>query len=198
MLWNWEMEEPFTIKIEETAVNKKYPISWWLRRILTLDGIPHQKNHRPVFIICMSILHVFMYLLTFIDSKWRGQKVVYTLFDLCKFFVPCMRPTPYDIRIRIVNCEQSMGNGTCHYDDVLKHMCFSFTYPHQIWRMVSVNLLHTDWLHLLSNLLAQLVQGIPLERKYGSIRTAVIYWLSDLGASLSFMLKHAKERKSDF
>jgi membrane associated rhomboid family serine protease len=88
-----------------------------------------------------------------------------------------------------------MKNETCHYDDVLKHMCFSFTYPHQIWRMITVNLLHFRWLHLLSNLLAQLVQGIPLERKYGSARVAVIYWLSGLGASLSLAVTNRRTRK---
>ena len=49
--------------------------------------------------------------------------------------------------------------------------------------------------HLLSNLLTQLVQGIPLERKYGSVRVAIIYWLSELGASLSSMIKDTEGGK---
>jgi membrane associated rhomboid family serine protease len=101
-----------------------------------------------------------------------------------------MRPTPQDIRTDIVSCEQSMKNRTCYYDDVLKDMCFSFMYPHQLWRMITANLLHMDWLHLLSNLLGQLIQGIPLECKYGSVSVAIIYWLSTLGANLSFMIIH--------
>jgi membrane associated rhomboid family serine protease len=98
-----------------------------------------------------------------------------------------MRPTSHHIRTRIVRCHQSMKNQTCYYDDVVKYMCFSFMYPHQIWRMITVNLLHMTWLHLLSNLLVQLLQGIPLERKYGSGYIVVIYWLSGLAASLSFV-----------
>jgi membrane associated rhomboid family serine protease len=190
-----EMEEPFAIRVEEPHSTRKYTISSWFQRILTLDDVPNQKHHFPVFIIVMSVLHVFMYLLTYIDTSWKGQDFADTLFDLFQFFVPCMRPAPHDIRTRIVNCPQSMKNETCHYEDVLKHMCFSFTYPHQIWRMISVNLLHMHWLHLLSNLLAQLLQGIPLERKYGSVRVAIIYWLSGLGASLSYMMKNIGECK---
>ena len=52
-----------------------------------------------------------------------------------------------------------------------------------------------NWIHVLSILSKQLLYGIPLERKYGSVRVAVIYWLSELGASLSFMLKNKEKGK---
>ena len=191
------MEEPFSVRVEEPASTKKYTVSSWFRRIITLDDVPNQKHHRPWFIIVMSILYVLIYLLRYINIKWKGQNFALILLQLCGFFVPCMRPTPQDIRVRIVSCERLMQNGTCHYDDVLKHICFSFMYPHQLWRMVTVHLFHIGWLHLLSNLLAQLLQGIPLERKYGSVRVAAIYWLSDIGAGLSFMLKHREQRKQN-
>jgi membrane associated rhomboid family serine protease len=190
-----EIEEPFSMRIEQQSSTKRSSISSWFQRIITLDDIPNQKHYRPVFIIVMSILHVFMYLLTYINTSWRDQDFALTLFDLCKFFVPCMRPTPHDIRIRIVSCHRSMINETCYYDDVLKHMCFSFTYPHKKWRMVTVNLLHLRWLHIISNLVAQLLIGIPLERKYGSVRVAVVYWLSDFGSSLSSMMKNIRQCK---
>jgi membrane associated rhomboid family serine protease len=190
-----EIEEPLPVRVEEPHSNRKYTISSWFQRILILDDVPNQKQHLPVFIIVMSILHVFMYLLRCINTSWKGQDFAYTLYNLCKFFVPCMRPTPHDIRTRIVSCQRLMRNETCHYDDVLKNMCFSFTYPHQIWRLLSVNVLHMKWLHLLSNLLVQLLPGISLERKYGSVRVAVVYWLSGLGASLSFMMKNIESRK---
>jgi membrane associated rhomboid family serine protease len=183
-----EIEEPFTIRVEKPASTKKNSVCLWLRRIVTLDDAPNQKHHRPVFIIVMCILHVFLYLLTYINTNWKGQDFAFTLLELCMLFVPCMRPTPHDIRIRIVSCKPPMKNATCYYDDVLKNRCFSFMYPHQLWRMVTVNLIHVSWYHLLANVSMQFVQGIPLERKYGSARVAVIYWLSNLGAALSFML----------
>jgi len=190
-----EMEEPLSIRVEEPAANNKNIVSSWFRRIFTLDDIPNQKHHHPIFIIVMSTLHIFIHLLTYINISWKGRNFELILYDLFKFYVPCMRPTADRIRNRTVRCQYSMTNETCHYDDVLKYMCFPFMYPHQLWRVLTVNLLHTDWLHLLSNLLAQLVQGIPLERKYGSVLVIAIYGLSDLGASLTWSLKHRGERK---
>ena len=192
-----EIEEPLSVQIVEAAPTKKSTISSWFQRIITLDDVSNEKHHCPMFIIVMSILHVLWYLSTYINTNWRGQRFAFNLFDLCKLFVSCMRPTPHNISTRVVNCQQWIKNETCHYDDVLKHMCFSFMYPHQIWRMVTVNLFHLGWLHLLSNLLAQLVQGIPLERKYGSVRVAIIYWLSGLGGSLSFMVKNMEMCKKN-
>jgi membrane associated rhomboid family serine protease len=190
-----EIEEPFSIEVNKGDSTKKSFINSWIRRIIILNDIPNQKHHRPIFIIFMSILHVLFYLLTYINTSWKGKNFAFTLFNLFKFFVPCMRPTPHYIRTDIVSCEQSMKNETCYYDDVLKDMCFSFMYPHQLWRMITVNLIHMDWLHILSNLLGQLLQGIPLEYKYGSVYVAIIYWLSTLGANLSFMIIHRAECK---
>jgi len=88
-----------------------------------------------------------------------------------------------------------MNNATCDYDDIVRNTCFSLAYPHQLWRMITVNFFHLGFLHLLSNLLIQIVQGIPLERKYGSVRVAVVYWLSGLASSLSFVMAKPRERK---
>ncbi|CAF1463084.1 unnamed protein product [Adineta steineri] len=56
--------------------------------------------------------------------------------------------------------------------------------------MITSNLLHGDWAHLLSNVFTQLLYGIPLERKYGSIRIVIIYWLCTLSASLASTTLH--------
>ena len=184
-------------EIKQPSSIRKSTMNWWFQRIITLDDIPNQKHHRPIFIISMSVLHVFIFFLTYIDTDWRHQDFVLTLFDLCRSFLPCMRPTSQYIRSYIVNCSQLMKNGTCHYDDVLEYMCFSFTYPHQLWRLFTVNILHRFWLHLLSNLLIQVIQGIPLERKYGPLRVAIIYWLSGIGAVLTFIIKNSEACKYD-
>ncbi|CAF1550455.1 unnamed protein product [Adineta steineri] len=56
--------------------------------------------------------------------------------------------------------------------------------------MITSNLLHGNWAHLLSNMFTQLLYGIPLERKYGSIRIVIIYWLCTLSASLASTTLH--------
>lgn len=185
-----ENEEISSIQIVEQPSIRKCSVNSWFQRLLTLDDRPNQQQqhqHRPVFIIIMSILHVSMYLLTFINISYSGRSVYFILYDLFRFFIPCMRPTSSDFRIRNVTCHRSMRGETCTYDDVLKHICWPFAYPHQIWRMVTVNILHWNWLHLISNLSVELLQGIPLERKYGSGRVVAVYWLSDLGSSLCIM-----------
>ncbi len=190
-----EIEEPLSVQVEQPSATKKYTISSWFQRLFTLDNSSNEEQHHPVFIIIMSMVHVIMYLLTHLKTSWKGQRFGLTLFDLFQFFVPCMQPASHDIRIRIVSCHSSMTNVTCHYDDVLKYKCFSFMYPHQLWRLLTVNFCHLNWLHLLSNLLAQLLQGIPLERKHGSVRVIGVYWLADVGASLSFMMGSKRNRK---
>jgi membrane associated rhomboid family serine protease len=190
-----EMQETLSVRVEEPAPTERNSICSRLRRIVNLDDVPNQKHYRPVFVIVMCLLHISIYLSTYINIRWRGQKFMFNLLDLFRFFVPCMRPTPDNIRILLVTCHPSVQNKTCSYDDELKKMCFTFMYPHQLWRMLTVNLLHINWFHLVANLLQQLLYGIPLERKYGSARIAAIYWLAELSSSLCFMLKNREKGK---
>ncbi|UJR17345.1 hypothetical protein I4U23_004240 [Adineta vaga] len=183
-----ETEESLVIQVEEPVLKKKNSIRLWCRHIFTLDVTSNEKHHFPIFIIIMSILHISIHLTKYINVLWRGQLFSDSLTDLLFFNIPCMRPTAYDLRMRIVSCRSAIQNTVCYYDDQLKKFCFSFLYPHQLWRMITVNLVHISWLHLSSNLSRQILCGILLERKYGSIRIIIVYWLSELGASLSSML----------
>ncbi|UJR12079.1 hypothetical protein I4U23_016257 [Adineta vaga] len=81
-------------------------------------------------------------------------------------FVPCMRPT----------LEQNRR---------IKIYCGSLK---QNWQMIAVYFAHLHWLHLLSNVFIQLLLDILLERKYSSIRIIIIYWISNVGAILCFIL----------
>jgi membrane associated rhomboid family serine protease len=193
-----EIQEQVLVQIEEPISTKKTGVCSWCRRIFNINDVPNQKHHRPVFIIVMCILHIFIYLSTYINITWNDEDFERSLINLFMFFIPCMRPTPHHIRIRIVSCNPWMNNMTCYYDDELKNICFSFMYPHQLWRMVTVNLVHTYFVHLFTNLLPQCLCGIPLERKYGSGRVFVIYWLSNLGACLSSMLNDKSGCKYTF
>ncbi|CAF1587183.1 unnamed protein product, partial [Adineta steineri] len=179
-----ELEEPFIIQVENPVSTKKNTACLRFRRLFTLDVQPNEKHYYPVFIIIMSILHISIHLTTYVNIRWRNQRFIYSLHDLWVYYIPCMRPTPYDIRMRTAHCRSSIQNVTCYYGDELKHKCFSFLYPYQLWRMVTVSLIHSSWLHLLANLSKQILLGILLERKYGSFRIVIVYWLSTVGAVL--------------
>ena len=45
----------------------------------------------------------------------------------------------------------------------------------EVWRLVTVCLLHSSWGHLIGNVLFQLVFGLPLENLHGSVRIGTIY-----------------------
>ncbi|CAF1304613.1 unnamed protein product [Adineta steineri] len=178
------MEESLQVRVEEPTPRKKNIVHLWLQRIFTLDDEPNEKHYYPIFIIFMSVLHISIHLLIYINSRSKDPSLSRSLYDIGSRSVPCMRPTR-NILLHPVSCKLSNQNNTCYYDDVLRETCFSFMYPHQLWRMITSNLLHGDWTHLSSNVFTQLLWGIPLERKYGSIRIVIIYWLCTLSASLT-------------
>ncbi|CAF1387037.1 unnamed protein product [Adineta steineri] len=188
-----ELEEPFTVQVQSPVSTKQNTVCLRIRRFFSVDVLPNEKHYYPLFIIIMSIIHIFIHFTTYINIQWRDQDFKHSLHDLWRYYIPCMRPLPYDIRMHIVNCTLSIQNATCYYDDELKHKCFSFLYPHQLWRMFTVNLIHADWFHLLLNLLRQLLFGILLERKYGSFRIVIVYWLSNVGAILCAMLEDSRK-----
>ena len=185
-----EIEEPASVQIEQAISTRRAGVCSWCRRLFNFHDAPNEKHHRPVFIIVMSILHVSIYLLRYMKIKWNGRNFGYLLHNLGMLFLPCMRPTPNYILIRNVSCELPIINTTCSYNDELKKVCSSFMYPHQLWRMITVNLLHLNLMHLLYNLTAQCLYGIPLECKYGSARIFSIYWFSDFVSSLTQMFKN--------
>ncbi|CAF1380636.1 unnamed protein product [Adineta steineri] len=180
-----EMEEPLRVQVENPVSTKKNTVCLRFRRFFTLDVLPNEKHYYPIFIIIISILHISIHLTTYVNIRWRYQDFKSSLHDLWRFYIPCMRPTPYHIRMYTMKYRPSARNVTYYYGDELKHKCFSFLYPHQLWRLITVNLIHANWLHLLVNLSKQLLCGILLERKYGSLRIVIVYWLSNLGALLS-------------
>ena len=53
------------------------------------------------------------------------------------------------------------------------------------WRLLSCAFLHGGWMHLAFNTYAMLNLGPALERSLGSVRMAMLYAISALGASLA-------------
>ncbi|CAH1389062.1 unnamed protein product [Nezara viridula] len=54
----------------------------------------------------------------------------------------------------------------------------------EIWRFFFYMVLHAGWLHLLFNLLVQVLVGLPLEMVHGSLRIGTVYMAGVLAGSL--------------
>ncbi|XP_046660850.1 protein rhomboid isoform X1 [Homalodisca vitripennis] len=54
----------------------------------------------------------------------------------------------------------------------------------ELWRFFFYMVLHAGWLHLLFNLLVQLLVGLPLEMVHGSLRIGTVYMAGVLAGSL--------------
>ncbi|KAJ6219412.1 hypothetical protein RDWZM_005224 [Blomia tropicalis] len=55
----------------------------------------------------------------------------------------------------------------------------------ELWRFVLYMVLHAGWLHLIFNLLVQLLVGLPLEMVHGSARIGAVYMSGVLAGSLA-------------
>ncbi|VVC44262.1 Hypothetical protein CINCED_3A014559 [Cinara cedri] len=54
----------------------------------------------------------------------------------------------------------------------------------QLWRFMLYMFLHVGWVHLIFNLIVQLLVGLPLEMVHGSLRIGVVYMAGVLAGSL--------------
>ena len=181
--------------MEEATGNKRGKVCSGLLRIVNIDNVPNQKHHRTVFIAAISSLNIFIHLLTHINVSWQGRPFRYALCYIFMFCIPCMRPASDTTRLLNVDCNSLESNKTCYYDDRLREMCSSFMYPYQLWRFFTASLFHMVWYHLVINVSKQALYGFLLERKYGTIRVSIIYWLSAFSSCLTFMLEHREARK---
>ncbi|CAG0894793.1 unnamed protein product [Cyprideis torosa] len=55
----------------------------------------------------------------------------------------------------------------------------------EIWRFFLYMVLHAGWLHLIFNLLVQLLVGVPLEMVHGSLRIGTVYMAGVFAGSLA-------------
>lgn len=184
-----DVQDPLSIQIHSSSARQTSSslCSKCRHFLFVLDG---KKSHRPIFILLISLIHLVIYFLISDDIRAIGRYSSIKVFKLGKFYLPCMRPSSQDIRTSKVPCYFWAKTRECLYDEILQRTCSSFLYPHQLWRFFTVNFFHLTWLHLLSNLSIQLIQGIPLERKYGTWRIALVYWMSGLGASTGFIIRN--------
>ena len=160
----------------------------------------HQREsgtHYPFFIICASIVDIALLIYTIVYNKglapmsenpMAGPSTLTLIRNGAKF-VPCMKSTSEDLLNYTVTCPSalSISNQICTYEQVLWYECNVDNlkgFPYQLYRFFAPIFLHAGIIHLILNLFNQLVIGIPLERKFGSIRIAIIYILSGIGGIL--------------
>ncbi|CAF3124953.1 unnamed protein product [Rotaria sp. Silwood2] len=115
-------------------------------------------------------------------------------------FVPCMKSTQEDFLHYTIDCppKLSLTNKTCTYEEFLWYVCNVENlkgFPYQVYRFFVPIFLHGGIIHLIMNMVCQLFFGIPLERKFGSIRIAVIYILSGIGGALLSSVGLPRNRK---
>ncbi|CAF4155162.1 unnamed protein product, partial [Adineta steineri] len=122
------------------------------------------------------------------ENPMAGPSIMTLIRNGAKF-VPCMKSTQEDFLHYQVTCPSipSFINETCTYEEYLWYACNVENlkgFPYQVYRFIIPMFLHAGINHLLTNLISQLYIGIPLERKFGSIRIAIIYILSGIGGTL--------------
>lgn len=100
--------------------------------------------------------------------------------------MPCMRETP--MQNTFFPCVDRPFTTTIDNPCTLVELCglggFARTAPDQWYRFITPIFLHGGVVHLLFNLLAQLMIGYPLERRIGAPRLAGIYMFAGIGGNV--------------
>ena len=65
----------------------------------------------------------------------------------------------------------------------------------EVWRLITSCLLHANWRHLSSNMMWQLVFGVPLERLHGSVRVGTIYMGGVIMGKLNYLYLRCTSRE---
>ncbi|CAF1145845.1 unnamed protein product [Adineta steineri] len=165
----------------------------WLKKFFIDEAHRESHTHIPVFIILISIVEMALLIYTIIDNKglssmsdnpMAGPSSVTLIRNGAKY-VPCMKSTQENYLNETINCQYN--SQTCTYEECLRYLCNAQNFkgfPYQIYRFLIPIFLHVGIIHLIINLIGQLVIGIPLERKFGLIRIGIIYILSGIGGIL--------------
>lgn len=167
------------------------------KKLAVNEDPPESTAYFPWFTLCISAIDVLLLIYTIVEDKgfssmlknWIAGPSITTLIRSGAKFVPCMKSTNRHYLKYTVDCppDLALSNKTCVYEEFLWYLCNGNIlkgFPYQVYRLLICMFLHAGIIHLLLNLFSQLVLGITLERMYGSIRIAVIYILSGIGASL--------------
>ncbi|CAF1153108.1 unnamed protein product [Didymodactylos carnosus] len=141
---------------------------------------PKQKDivYMPIFTITVVVILISVFIISQIDKGRYGINKKGSL------YVPCMKPAGHQTRTLVIVCDLAEK---CTYDELLKSMCSHFLYPYQLYRFITAMFLHMNLLHFLVNTLNIILCGITVERKFGSVKTLIVYFVS----SFTAMLMHA-------
>lgn len=177
-----------TYQVEETS---------WFKRLIVNEDLPKSAIPFPWFTFCISIIDIALFIHVMVDNKGfvpmsqnpLGGPSTTTLIRNGAKFVPCMKPTKTDALNYTVDCPPNLSssNETCTYEEYLQYMCNVkrlHGFPYQGSRFFIAVFFHVGIIHLLMNLISQLLVGTASELRYGSVRTAFIYFLSGIGSFL--------------
>lgn len=160
----------------------------------------------PYFTIIVTIIQVCV----FIAELAKMSHLTGSAFQTKPYFNPMLGPSTYlliNMGARYVPCMQSIENitndtsilfpcpnSTSYDTDVcqLPELCGlggipieNNTYePHQWYRLIAPMFLHAGFLHIIFNLLLQIVMGASIERHIGFIKYFIIYLMSGVSGFL--------------
>lgn len=170
-----EMEHPTSIQLDEIQSNEtqsnetqsneiqsneiQNEIPPPSEQIVVLDVQPPHKLykylHFPTFTILVSIVDVALFIWVMVIGGFAAPSVN-----------PMLGPPP-----------QTLLNAGAKWTP--------YILQGQWWRLIAPSFLHAGFIHIIFNLIAQLILGWYLESKYGTIRFSIIYLLSGIGAILT-------------
>lgn len=150
---------------------------------------------RPWFIWLISIIEVIVFIIELgINGMYTGSPIQikpsvnpligpssYVLIHIGAKFGPCMHPikeiTDDDqLRFPCPNYTGLIDQDTCSLNELCGFGGRN-TPPNQWYRFILPIFLHGGLVHLIVNIAAQLIMGIPVEKTIGSWRLAVIYFI---------------------
>ncbi|UJR20339.1 hypothetical protein I4U23_023470 [Adineta vaga] len=152
-------------------------------------------RQKPVFIWIISIIQIIVFIGE-LGRNWAltGSPIeikpsfnlglgpsLFVLINMGARFSPCMHSIPgiTDNKFYYFSCPNYTGSieqSSC----TLNELC-GFTYstpPNQWYRFMFPIFLHTGLIHIILNLLTQLIIGTRIERKNGTLRVVLIYFIS--------------------
>ena len=146
-----------TDKTNETGVEMNIPVSQTYPKEPRPPSKYYKYLHFPTFTIAVSVVYVALFIWTMVVGNG--------------FVSPSINPM--------------LGPSAQTLLDVGGKWTPYILNRGEWWRVISSTYLHAGVIHILSNIITQLYFGLSMETKYGSIRMAIIYILSGIGAMLT-------------
>jgi membrane associated rhomboid family serine protease len=108
----------------------------------------------------------------------------FVIFQIVMAIVVHAVTTHLDLGIHSHNTDSSWANFRLHGTN-----CED--YRTEVWRWLTHQFLHADWVHVISNCIAMIFLGIPMEGYQGTLRIAIMFNVGILGGGVGHLLFNA-------